>query len=77
MVRNSKIGAPKGGLNKLKYQCKVCDVHPNGCDLSKHYQTKADLELLTEMRMCADSHSMFALLFQNYQIRTSSEVTNI
>ena len=50
MVRVKKIGVPKGGLNQLKYQCKVCDVHPLGADIQKHYQSKTNWELLAEMR---------------------------
>ena len=74
MVKTSKSGAP-GGLSRLKYKCKVCDVHLRGCDLTKHYERNINWLLLSEMRSCVgkgaieelkkrtDDHTLF--MFEN------------
>ena len=64
---------PFGGLSKLKYQCKACDTHPRGNDLSRHYEKRTDWGLLANMRgndvlleeagKKADPHTLF--MFEN------------
>ena len=66
-----KLGAPPGGLSRLKYSCKICDIHPRGCDIPKHYESNTNWILLAEMRKCvgdatledlrkkADPHSLY------------------
>ena len=53
MLNTLKSGA-SGGLSRLKYKCKVCDVHLRGCDLTKHYERNTNWVLLSEMRRSVD-----------------------
>ena len=78
MGKTSMPGTPAGGLSRLKYSCKACDIRPRGCDISKHYETNTNWLLLSEMRTCfgdeaiaelrkkADPHTLF-MFDHNYR----------
>ena len=74
MGRKRTLGLP-GGPAKQKYKCKVCDLHPRGCDLQRHYKTNTNWGRLEELRACVgddalrkmkedtDKHTLF--IFEN------------
>lgn len=55
-------GVPPGGVSKLFYKCKACDLHPRGCDLSKHYETNTNWKLLDEIKACVGDAAVDRLL---------------
>ena len=48
MGRKRMLGLP-GGPAKQKYKCKVCDLHPRGCDLQRHYKLNTNWGRLEEL----------------------------
>ena len=74
MGRKKTLGL-SGGPAKQKYKCKVCDVHPRGCDLQRHYKLNTNWERMEELQACigdealsrrkgdTDKHTLF--MFEN------------
>ena len=42
----------EGGRSKKKYRCQAsgCGVTPRGCDLSQHYKSKTDWDIVKKMK---------------------------
>ena len=50
--RRSVVPGLDGGKSKKKYRCQAsgCGVTPRGCDLSQHYKSKTDWDMVNKMK---------------------------